>query len=136
NRRFQYLLVDEYQDTNRPQYELMRLLAGEGHNIFRVGYEDQSIYSWRGADIRNILEFEADFPEAKIVRLEENYRSTQNILGAAPAVGAKNGRRKGRTLWPARQGGAKIGYYEDPDGENEALFAADTINRYVRQAGE
>jgi DNA helicase II / ATP-dependent DNA helicase PcrA len=136
NRRFQYLLIDEYQDTNRPQYELMRLLAGAGHNVCAVGDEDQSIYSWRGADIRNILEFEADFPEAKIVRLEENYRSTQNILGAASAVVANNVRRKGKNLWTARQGGAKIGYYEAPDGENEALFAADTINRYVRQAGE
>jgi superfamily I DNA/RNA helicase len=136
NRRFQYLLVDEYQDTNRPQYELMRLLAGAGHNVCAVGDEDQSIYSWRGADIRNILEFEADFPEAKIVRLEENYRSTQNILGAASAVVANNVRRKGKNLWTSRQGGAKIGYYEAPDGENEALFAADTINKYVRQAGE
>ncbi len=136
NRRFQYLLVDEYQDTNRPQYELMRLLAGDGHNVCAVGDEDQSIYSWRGADIRNILEFEADFPEAKIVRLEENYRSTQNILEAASAVVRNNVRRKGKNLWTSRQGGAKIGYYEAPDGENEALFAADTINRYVRQAGE
>jgi DNA helicase-2/ATP-dependent DNA helicase PcrA len=136
NRRFHYLLVDEYQDTNRPQYELMRLLAGGGHNVCAVGDEDQSIYSWRGADIRNILEFECDFPEAKIVRLEENYRSTQNILEAASAVVANNVRRKGKNLWTARQGGPKIGYYEAPDGENEALFAADTINRYVRQAGE
>ena len=136
NRRFQYLLVDEYQDTNRPQYELMRLLAGAGHNVCAVGDEDQSIYSWRGADIRNILEFERDFPEAKIVRLEQNYRSTQNILEAASTVVANNVRRKGKNLWTARQGGAKIGYYEAPDGENEALFAADTINRYVRQAGE
>ena len=136
NRRFQYLLVDEYQDTNRPQYELMRLLAGDGHNVCAVGDEDQSIYSWRGADIRNILEFEADFPEAKIVRLEQNYRSTENILEAASAVVGNNVRRKGKNLWTARQGGAKIGYYEAPDGENEALFAADTINRYVRQAGE
>lgn len=136
NRRFRYLLIDEYQDTNRPQYELMRLLAGGGHNVCAVGDEDQSIYSWRGADIRNILEFEADFPEAKIVRLEENYRSTQNILGAASAVVGNNVRRKGKNLWTSRQGGAKVGYYEAPDGENEALFAADTINRYVRQAGE
>src|SRR6202795_1799869 len=136
NRRFQYLLIDEYQDTNRPQYELMRMLAAERHNVCAVGDEDQSIYSWRGADIRNILEFERDFPEAKIVRLEQNYRSTQNILGAASAVVADNGRRKGKNLWTARQGGAKIGYYEAPDGENEALFAADTINKYVRQAGE
>ena len=136
NRRFQYILVDEYQDTNRPQYELMRLLAGDRHNVCAVGDEDQSIYSWRGADIRNILEFEHDFPEAKIVRLEENYRSTQNILGAASAVVANNVRRKGKNLWTSRQGGAKIGYYEAPDGENEALFAADTINRYVRHAAE
>ena len=136
NRRFQYILVDEYQDTNRPQYELMRLLAGASHNVCAVGDEDQSIYSWRGADIRNILEFEHDFPEAKIVRLEENYRSTQNILGAASAVVANNIRRKGKNLWTSRQGGAKLGYYEAPDGENEALFAADTINRYVRQAAE
>jgi DNA helicase II / ATP-dependent DNA helicase PcrA len=136
NRRFQYLLVDEYQDTNRPQYELMRLLAGDGHNVCAVGDEDQSIYSWRGADIRNILEFERDFPEAKIVRLEQNYRSTQNILQAASTVVGNNIRRKGKNLWTSRQGGAKLGYYEAPDGENEALFAADTINRYVRQAGE
>ena len=136
NRRFRYLLVDEYQDTNRPQYELMRLLAGAGHNVCAVGDEDQSIYSWRGADIRNILEFERDFPEAKIVRLEQNYRSTQNILEAASVVVANNVRRKGKNLWTARQGGARIGYYEAPDGENEALFAADTINKYVRQAGE
>ncbi|PYX27256.1 MAG: ATP-dependent DNA helicase Rep, partial [Acidobacteria bacterium] len=136
NRRFQYLLVDEYQDTNRPQYELMRLLAGAGHNVCAVGDEDQSIYSWRGADIRNILEFERDFPEAKIVRLEQNYRSTQNILEAASAVVANNVRRKGKNLWTSRQGGAKIGYYEAPDGENEALFAADAINRYVREASD
>ena len=107
NRRFQYLLIDEYQDTNRPQYELMRLLAGDGHNVCAVGDEDQSIYSWRGADIRNILEFEADFPEAKIVRLEENYRSTENILEAASAVVRNNVRRKGKNLWTARQGGGR-----------------------------
>ena len=134
NRRFQYLLIDEYQDTNRPQYELMRLLAGERHNVCAVGDEDQSIYSWRGADIRNILEFEQDFPEAKIIRLEQNYRSTQNILQAASAVVANNVRRKGKNLWTSRQGGTKIGYYEAPDGENEALFAADWIARYVREA--
>jgi DNA helicase II / ATP-dependent DNA helicase PcrA len=134
NRRFQYLLIDEYQDTNRPQYELMRMLAGEAHNVCAVGDEDQSIYSWRGADIRNILEFEQDFPEAKIIRLEQNYRSTQNILQAASAVVANNVRRKGKNLWTSRQGGTKIGYYEAPDGENEALFAADWIARYVREA--
>src|SRR5437868_3622125 len=134
NRRFQYILVDEYQDTNRPQYELMRLLAGDHHNVCAVGDEDQSIYSWRGADIRNILDFEKDFPEAKIIRLEQNYRSTQNILQAASAVVANNVRRKGKNLWTSRQGGTKIGYYEAPDGENEALFAADYIARYLREA--
>jgi ATP-dependent DNA helicase UvrD/PcrA len=136
NRRFQYLLIDEYQDTNRPQYELMRMLAGERHNVCAVGDEDQSIYSWRGADIRNILEFEKDFPEAKIIRLEQNYRSTQNILQAASAVVANNIRRKGKNLWTSRQGGTKIGYYEAPDGENEALFAADHIAKYQREATE
>jgi DNA helicase-2/ATP-dependent DNA helicase PcrA len=136
NRRFQYILIDEYQDTNRPQYELMRLLAGTRHNVCAVGDEDQSIYSWRGADIRNILEFEKDFPEAKIIRLEQNYRSTQNILQAASAVVANNVRRKGKNLWTSRQGGTKIGYYEAPDGENEALFVADSIAKYVRDATE
>jgi DNA helicase II / ATP-dependent DNA helicase PcrA len=134
NQRFQHILVDEYQDTNRPQYELMRVLAGSRHNVCAVGDEDQSIYSWRGADIRNILEFEKDFPEAKIVRLEQNYRSTQNILQAASAVVSNNLRRKGKNLWTSRQGGTKLGYYEAPDGENEALFAADSIARYVREA--
>jgi DNA helicase-2/ATP-dependent DNA helicase PcrA len=136
NRRFQYILVDEYQDTNRPQYELMRMLAGTRHNVCAVGDEDQSIYSWRGADIRNILEFEKDFPEAKIIRLEQNYRSTQNILQAASAVVSNNLRRKGKNLWTSRQGGTKIGYYEAPDGENEALFAADAVARYMREAND
>ncbi len=132
-RRFHYLLVDEYQDTNRPQYEIMRALAGARHNVCAVGDEDQSIYSWRGADIRNILEFEQDFPEAKIIRLEQNYRSTQPILAAASAVVAHNVMRKGKTLWTAREGGASIGYYQAPDGENEALFAADTISKYLQE---
>ncbi|MGZ4730972.1 MAG: ATP-dependent helicase, partial [Terriglobales bacterium] len=136
NRRYQYVMIDEYQDTNRPQYELMRLLAGTHHNICAVGDEDQSIYSWRGADIRNILEFEKDFPEAKIIRLEQNYRSTQNILQAASAVVANNLKRKGKNLWTSRQGGAKVGYYEAPDGENESLFAADYISKYLREAAD
>jgi DNA helicase II / ATP-dependent DNA helicase PcrA len=133
NRRFRYILVDEYQDTNRPQYELMRMLAGSEHNVCAVGDEDQSIYSWRGADIRNILEFEQDFPEARIIRLEQNYRSTQNILQAASAVVSRNVKRKGKNLWTERSGGAQIGYYEAPDGENEALFVADYISKYLRQ---
>jgi DNA helicase-2/ATP-dependent DNA helicase PcrA len=131
-RRYRYLLVDEYQDTNRPQYELMKMLAGERKNVCAVGDEDQSIYSWRGADIRNILEFEKDFPNARIVRLEQNYRSTQNILEAAGAVVANNLQRKGKKLWTDRQGGSLIGYYEAPDGENEALFVADRIQQFLR----
>ncbi len=136
HRRFHYLLIDEYQDTNRPQYELMRLLAGHRHNVCVVGDEDQSIYSWRGADIHNILDFEQHFPEARVIRLEQNYRSTQNILGAASAVVANNRKRKGKTLWTSRTGGARLGYYEAPDGENEALFVADSIARYFRDAAE
>jgi len=134
NRRYRYLLIDEYQDTNRPQYELMKLLAGPEKNVCVVGDEDQSIYSWRGADIRNILEFEKDFPGAKTIRLEQNYRSTQIILEAASAVVSRNTQRKGKALWTTRQGGSLIGYYEAPDGENEALFIADSIQKYLRTA--
>ena len=135
NRRYKYLLIDEYQDTNRPQYELMKLLAGPAHNVCVVGDEDQSIYSWRGADIRNILEFEKDFPEVRTIRLEQNYRSTQIILEGASAVVANNTQRKGKTLFTTREGGSLIGYYEAPDGENEALFIADRIQQYLRTAG-
>jgi DNA helicase-2/ATP-dependent DNA helicase PcrA len=135
NKRFKYLLIDEYQDTNRPQYELMKLLAGSAHNVCVVGDEDQSIYSWRGADIKNILEFEKDFPEVRTIRLEQNYRSTQVILEGASAVVANNTQRKGKTLFTTREGGSLIGYYEAPDGENEALFIADRIQQYIRAAG-
>jgi len=135
-RRYEYLMIDEYQDTNRPQYELIRLLAGTRHNLCVVGDEDQSIYSWRGADIRNILGFENDFPEARVIRLEQNYRSTQTILEAASSVVANNRERKGKTLWTAREGGGMVGYYEAPDGENEALFTADFISRYMRKAND
>ncbi len=136
NRRYRYLLIDEYQDTNRPQYELMKLLAGKEHNVCVVGDEDQSIYSWRGADIRNILEFEKDFPEVRILKLEQNYRSTQFILEGASAVVAQNQQRKGKNLWTTREGGSLIGYYEAPDGENEALFIADRIHQYLREASD
>jgi DNA helicase-2/ATP-dependent DNA helicase PcrA len=133
NRRYKYLLIDEYQDTNRPQYELMKLLGSHG-NVCVVGDEDQSIYSWRGADIKNILEFEKDFPNARTIRLEQNYRSTQTILEGASAVVAQNVQRKGKNLWTSREGGSLIGYYEAPDGENEALFIADRIAKYLREA--
>ena len=134
NRRYRYVMIDEYQDTNKPQYELMKLLAGDHHNVCVVGDEDQSIYSWRGADIKNILDFEKDFPATRTIRLEQNYRSTQMILEGASAVVAQNTQRKGKNLWTAREGGSLIGLYEAPDGENEALFIADRINRYLREA--
>src|SRR6202522_2181866 len=109
----------------------MKLLGKHG-NVCVVGDEDQSIYSWRGADIKNILEFEKDFPNTQIIRLEQNYRSTQTILEGASAVVAQNTQRKGKNLWTAREGGSLIGYYEAPDGENEALFIADRINTYLK----
>ena len=136
NRRYRYLLLDEYQDTNRPQYELMKLLASKDGNVCVVGDEDQSIYSWRGADIKNILEFEKDFPDVKTIRLEQNYRSTQVILEGAGAVVRNNTQRKGKELWTSREGGSLIGYYEAPDGENEALFIADRVQAYLREAGQ
>lgn len=131
NRRFEFVMIDEYQDTNRSQYELMRLLTEARQNVAVVGDEDQSIYSWRGADIRNILDFEKDYPNAVVIRLEQNYRSTKNILEAASAVVANNKERKGKWLWTDADTGSKIGYYEAPDGENEALFIADTIEKLL-----
>jgi ATP-dependent DNA helicase UvrD/PcrA len=136
NERFPYILVDEYQDTNRAQYELVRLLTQKHQNLCVVGDEDQSIYSWRGADLRNIVEFEKDFPNARIIRLEENYRSTQIILDAATAVVSNNVYRKGKKLWTERQGGEKVLFYEASDGENEALFTADWIAKRHRKHSE
>src|SRR6185437_1698019 len=134
NRRLSYVMIDEYQDTNRSQYELMRLLSESHGNVCVVGDEDQSIYSWRGADIRNILDFERDYPNAKVIRLEQNYRSTQNILAAAGKVVANNKARKGKTLWTEADSGDPIGLYCAPDSENEALFIADTIERIINQS--
>ncbi len=131
NRRYEFLMIDEYQDTNRSQYELMRLLSDRRRNVCVVGDEDQSIYGWRGADIRNILDFERDYPNAAVIRLEQNYRSTKNILESASALVANNKERKGKWLWTQAGEGAKIGMYEALDGENEALFIADTIERLL-----
>ena len=131
NRRLSYVMVDEYQDTNRSQYELMRLLSEEHHNVCVVGDEDQSIYSWRGADIKNILDFERDFPKARVIRLEQNYRSTKNILAAAGAVVENNKQRKGKKLWTDAGAGEKLGLYSAYDAENEALFIADTIEKHL-----
>ena len=131
NRRIGYLLIDEYQDTNRSQYELMRLLSESHHNVCVVGDEDQSIYSWRGAEIRNILDFERDFPNACVIRLEQNYRSTKNILAAAGAVVENNKARKGKKLWTEAAAGDRIGLYAAFDSENEALFIADAIEKHL-----
>jgi DNA helicase II / ATP-dependent DNA helicase PcrA len=133
NRRLSYVMIDEYQDTNRSQYELMRLLSQRHDNICVVGDEDQSIYSWRGADIRNILDFEKDFPNAKTIRLEQNYRSTKNILEAASVVISNNQERKGKWLWTESDEGDQITVYPAQDAENEALFIADTIKKILRQ---
>jgi len=129
--RFRYLMIDEYQDTNRAQYDLMRLLTGPAKNVCVVGDEDQSIYSWRGADIRNILDFEKDYPNAKVVRLEQNYRSTKRILKAAGGVVAHNVDRKGKTLWADGEEGGPILFYHAPDSDDEARFAARYVNRYL-----
>jgi len=131
NRRLSYVMIDEYQDTNRSQYELMRLLTEQHKNVCVVGDEDQSIYSWRGADIRNILDFEHDFPKAKVIRLEQNYRSTKNILAAAGAVVENNKARKGKKLWTEAGAGDLIGLYAGYDAENEALFIADATEKYL-----
>lgn len=113
--RFQHLMVDEYQDTNRPQYLLVQRLAARHRNLCVVGDPDQSIYKWRGADLRNILDFEHDFPEVTIVRLERNYRSTQIILDSATAVISQNQNRKEKRLYTDRKGGAKVLYYRAGD---------------------
>ena len=134
NRRLRYILIDEYQDTNRSQYELMRLLSQSHSNVCVVGDEDQSIYSWRGADIKNILDFERDFPQAKVIRLEQNYRSTKNILAAAGGVVAHNKERIGKNLWTQSDAGHPLAVYAGHDAENEALFIADTIEKLL--AGE
>jgi len=131
NRRIEFLMIDEYQDTNRPQYELMRLLSQAHSNVAVVGDEDQSIYGWRGADIRNILDFEHDFPNATVIRLEQNYRSTKTILEAASRVVERNTARKGKTLWTDGPAGDPICYFEAEDGEQEALFIADTSRKIL-----
>src|SRR3954469_26072440 len=125
-RKFKYVMVDEYQDTNRPQYLLIRRLAEAHRNIAVVGDPDQLIYKWRGADLRNILDFEHDFGEAHTVRLEQNYRSTQIILDAASAVISQNRNRKEKQLWTDRKGGARILYFRGGDELEEADFITRT----------
>jgi DNA helicase II / ATP-dependent DNA helicase PcrA len=131
--RFRYVLVDEYQDTNHAQYRIVNLLAAKRRNLMVVGDDDQSIYSWRGADIRNILEFERDYPDAMVIRLEQNYRSTATILAAANAVVANNRGRKPKTLWTANVGGESISRYYATDERDEARFVATEIERLLRE---
>ena len=130
-RRFQYIHVDEYQDTNRVQYDLLRLLVGPHHNICVVGDEDQSIYRWRGADVSILLSFSRDFPEAKTIRLERNYRSTQSILDAAGAVVKNNPDRLGKTLRAEQPAGANLRYFEARDAQAEAEFVAEELQKLL-----
>ncbi|HEY1560412.1 MAG TPA: UvrD-helicase domain-containing protein [Caulobacteraceae bacterium] len=130
--RFRYLLVDEYQDTNTAQYLWLRLLAQKSRNLCCVGDDDQSIYGWRGAEVDNILRFERDFPGAKVIRLERNYRSTEHILAAASGLIATNRSRLGKTLWTEAAGGQKVRVRGVWDGEAESRLVADDIERWVR----
>ena len=132
--RFRYLLVDEYQDTNHAQYVLTQLLAAKNRNIMVVGDDDQSIYSWRGADLRNILDFEEDYPDAQVVKLEENYRSVGNILSAANAVIANNVNRKSKKLFTSSEDGDKIKVYMANDERDEGRWIAGQIEK-LKDAG-
>ncbi len=133
--RYRYLMIDEYQDTNRSQLEFLRLLGAAHGNLAVVGDDDQSIYAWRGAESRNILEFASHFPGASVIKLEENYRSTDVILAAANAVIAKNTKRHGKTLWTRKEGGSLIELLACPDDSAEATFVAEEIDRLTAQAG-
>ena len=131
--RFRYIMVDEYQDTNTAQFELVRLLADKYRNLCVVGDDDQSIYKFRGANIRNILDFEKYFPETKVVKLEQNYRSTQSILDAANAVIQNNRGRKAKTLWTAKEKGNKIHFRQFDNAYEEAEYIAEDVVRKVRK---
>ena len=133
--KFQYIHVDEYQDTNHAQYQLLKLLASRFKNICVVGDADQSIYGWRGANMQNILGFEKDYKEAKVVLLEENYRSTKTILQAANDVIKNNRHRRPKNLWTQNEDGEEIVYYRANDEQDEAVFVAKTIEELSREAG-
>ncbi|KLJ95102.1 ATP-dependent DNA helicase PcrA [Streptococcus agalactiae] len=134
--RYQYIHVDEYQDTNHAQYQLVKLLASRFKNICVVGDADQSIYGWRGADIQNILDFEKDYPQAKVVLLEENYRSTKKILQAANNVINHNKNRRPKKLWTQNDEGEQIVYHRANNEQEEAVFVASTIDNIVREQGK
>jgi DNA helicase-2/ATP-dependent DNA helicase PcrA len=129
--RYRYILVDEYQDTNAPQYELVKLLTTKHQNISAVGDEDQSIYGFRGADITNILRFEKDFSGAKVIKLEQNYRSTQNILDAATSVVSNNLSRNEKVLWTSKQAGERITLHAADDAREEAFFVAQKVRQHL-----
>ncbi|MFH1312921.1 MAG: UvrD-helicase domain-containing protein [Candidatus Eisenbacteria bacterium] len=131
--RFRYILIDEYQDTNKAQYELVRLLSSTHRNICAVGDDDQSIYRWRGADVSNILNFERDFTDAKVIRLEQSYRSTKTILAASQAVIQRNKRRKAKTLWTDNPVGRKIVVSGVPGEQEEGRFVADAVEQFTRE---
>ena len=131
--KFSHILVDEYQDTNMAQYMLVRLIAGESRNLCVVGDDDQSIYGWRGADLRNILEFERDFPECRVIKLEQNYRSTSNILDAANQVIAHNAGRKEKALWTDAGEGEKIRVYRALDERDEAAWVVRAIEGRMKR---
>jgi DNA helicase II / ATP-dependent DNA helicase PcrA len=133
--KFQYVLVDEYQDINHAQYELIRLLAAGQRNICVVGDPDQSVYSWRGADVRFILAFERDYPDATVIKLEQNYRSTQMILDAAHHVVRNNVGRTDKKLWTEKTGGELIQIYEAVSEQDEADYVATMIDRAVKEMG-
>src|SRR5690606_20034214 len=126
-----HVLVDEYQDTNAVQYRITNLLSGRHRNLCVVGDDDQSIYRWRGAEISNILDFTRDHPDAVVIRLEQNYRSTRTILAAAGAVVARNARRTGKTLWTENPAGDKVTIAALPDDLEEARFTAREIERLL-----
>lgn len=130
---FKYILIDEYQDTNTTQYKLAKILAEKHNNIFVVGDDDQSIYGWRGANIQNILNFEFDYKDCTIIKLERNYRSTSNILNAANSVIKNNTKRKGKELWTDKGNGDKIKYYKANNEYNEALFVATEIEKTIKK---
>ncbi|HGL8834218.1 TPA: DNA helicase PcrA [Streptococcus agalactiae] len=134
--RYQYIHVDEYQDTNHAQYQLVKLLASRFKNICVVGDADQSIYGWRGADMQNILDFEKDYPQAKVVLLEENYRSTKKILQAANNVINYNKNRRPKKLWTQNDEGEQIVYHRANNEQEEAVFVASTIDNIVREQGK
>ncbi len=134
-RKFKYIHVDEYQDTNQAQYELVNCLAQKNKNLCVVGDADQSIYGWRGANMENILNFENDYPDAQIVKLEQNYRSTKNILEAANAVIQNNVKRRAKNLWTQNATGDKIHYYRGQNANDEAFYVVRHIQQLLKESG-